>query len=133
MRISTSGGVAEQVSKAFFRASDISPDGTHACGMAWDAVHRNVVSAVLDIRSGAADAVPGGPWEAFYVPGRGLAGFERLAGKPPLRVWPPQGGAPAAVTPPLDDHFFLGAASRDGRIALSLGQRISDVVLISAK
>jgi Tol biopolymer transport system component len=133
MRISTSGGVAEQVSKAFFIATDISPDGTHACGMAWDSVKHNVVSAVLDIRSGALDVRPDWPWRAFYVPGGGLAGFERIVAKQPLRVWPPRGGAPTAVTPPLDDQFFLGAASRDGRIAFSRGQHISDVVLITSK
>jgi len=37
------------------------------------------------------------------------------------------------VTPTLDDQVFLGAASRDGRIAFSRGQRISDVVLITSK
>jgi serine/threonine protein kinase len=133
MRISTSGGVADQVSKAFFIATDISPDGTHACGMAWDAVKRNVVSGVLDIRSGAIDVRAGWPWRAFYVPSGGLGGFERISAKQPLRIWPPRGGAPTAVTPTLDDQVFLGAASRDGRIAFSRGQRISDVVLITSK
>jgi hypothetical protein len=50
-----------------------------------------------------------------------------------VRVLSDPGGAATPMTPPSDDELFLGAASRDGRIAFSRGQRISDVVLISAK
>jgi Tol biopolymer transport system component/predicted Ser/Thr protein kinase len=134
MRISTSGGAPEQVSKGFFYATDISPDGTQACGKVWDAAQATLVPAVLDIRSGAIEVRADWPMDFFYGPHGGVAGIEQFDAQQPLRVWPAH-GASAAVTPPLalNRLTFRGAASRDGRIAFSLGQRISDVVLISAK
>jgi Tol biopolymer transport system component/predicted Ser/Thr protein kinase len=139
MRISTSGGVAEQVSKTFFHATDVSPDGTHACGWTWDAVRRRSVFTVLDLATGALEVQPplngrpAGARFAFYVSGGELATLAQIAGKWMVRVSPAAGGALTPVTPPSDDQLFAGAASRDGRIAFSRGQRISDVVLISTK
>jgi hypothetical protein len=133
MRITTSGGKAEQLSQAWFGATDVSPDGTHACGKAWDGVRHNIVFAILDLRSGVLDLRPDPHMFAFYMPDGRLATFDQTAGKWMVRVLSDPGGAATPMTPPSDDELFLGAASRDGRIAFSRGQRISDVVLISAK
>jgi Tol biopolymer transport system component/predicted Ser/Thr protein kinase len=133
MRISTSGGAAEQLSKGFFRASDVSPDGTHACGIVWDETKSHLVFAILDLGSGAVEVRPDWPWNAFFVPGGGMATLDRIGGKSLVRVSPASGAPLKPVTPPTDDLLFFGAAARDGRIAFSRGQRFSDVVLISAK
>ena len=133
MKVATSTGAAEQVSKAFFRATDVSPDGAHACGVTWDDSRHRITFAILDLRTDALELRPGWPTNVFYVGDGRLARLDRIAGKSIVRVASSPGVDPEAVTPPSDDLLFFSAASRDGRIAFSRGQRISDVVLISAK
>jgi hypothetical protein len=133
MKVATSGGTPERVSRQYFRATDVSPDGAHACGLTWDEEHRRLTFAILNLTTGALELRPGWPSNEFFLADGRLARLERIAGKSIVRVASSPGVVPEAVTPPSDDLLFFGAASRDGRIVFSRGQRISDVVLISAK
>jgi hypothetical protein len=144
--MATTNGTAEQLSGAYFRAADVSPDGSHACGFTWDDEHHRFVYAIMDLRNGALQARPdlaelmshvfylpsGTLANMFYLPDGRVATLERIAGKSIIRATS-AGAAPVPMTPPSDDLLFFGAASRDGQIAISRGQTISDVVLISAK
>ncbi len=133
MRAATSNGAEEPASKAFFRATDVSPDGAHACGATWDDEHRRITFAILDLRTDTLELRPGWPTNVFYTADGKLARLDRIAGKSIVTVSSSSGAAPEPLTPPSDDLLFFGAASRDGRVAFSRGQRISDVVLITAK
>jgi len=48
-------------------------------------------------------------------------------------VWPASGSAFRPDTPPHPEFVYGTAVSRDGRVAFSRGQQISDVVLIKRK
>ncbi|HEX6463782.1 MAG TPA: protein kinase, partial [Vicinamibacterales bacterium] len=135
MKVGTSGGPLEQVSKGFFRATGISQDGLYACGASWDEVRRRPAFAILNLNTGALDGRPisASATGVFYMPGGGFATFDRIDGRSVVRTMSPHAAAPRPITPPNDDLLFFGAASRDGRVAFSRGQRIRDVVLMTAK
>jgi dipeptidyl aminopeptidase/acylaminoacyl peptidase len=145
MRVATANGTPEQVSTAFFQGTDISPDGAHACGFIWDDKHHRFAFAIMDLSTGAVEVRPDSVFstsaamergllaDRFYLADGGLARLDRIAGKSIVRVSSVADAEPKAVTPESDDLLFFGAASRDGRIAFSRGQTISDVVSISAK
>jgi len=133
VKVATSSGTVTPVSNAYFRAIDISPDATQAFGLTLDADHHRAVAATLDLATGAIDIRPGWPSELFYVPGGGFATLDRVEGKSIVRMRASDTASPKPLTPPSDDSLFLGAASRDGRIAFSRGHQVADVVLIGVK
>jgi Tol biopolymer transport system component/predicted Ser/Thr protein kinase len=133
MKVPAEGGKAEVVSPAFFRANDISPDGTHLIGSGWSEERRRAVVETMSLADAALTEVQGITSVGFFLPDGGLAVPQRIQGKSIIMVRPEKEKAFRPVTPPNPEAMMAGAVSRDGRIAFARGSQISDVVLIKAK
>jgi Tol biopolymer transport system component len=133
MRVSSDGGVATALPEVYFRAQDISPDGTRLLGVSWSDAERRIVLAQYTLKDATLKLMTDFPTNVLFTPDGGLAGMQRIQGKAVVGVWPPGGGSFKVTVPPTSDLIFGGAVSRTGRVAMSRGQSTNDVVLITAK
>ncbi len=132
IKISADGGTATPVTDGYFRAQGISPDGTRLLGITWSEHDRRAMLATLAIADGTVQLLPQLPPSTMFMPDGGFALMRRTHGKAVLLQQPANGGPARPLTPPTEDTILGAAASRDGRVAFSRGQSVSDVVLIKA-
>jgi eukaryotic-like serine/threonine-protein kinase len=133
MRMPIEGGTAQSVSPAFFIANDISPDGTRLVGRGWSETRRQPVIETMSVADGDVSEVQGVVAPTYFLPDGGFAVAQRIQGKSVITSRPAKEKAFRPVTPPNAESVMGSAVSRDGRIAFSRGEQISDVVLIKAK
>jgi eukaryotic-like serine/threonine-protein kinase len=127
------GSSAETVSPQWFRAQDISPDGTQLIGTAWDQSQPRNFLAVMNVRDGSVRPVPGAAIRGAFMPDGSLLVVERTQGKEQAVIRPRRGGEAKPLGPATTDTIPAVAVSRDGRIALVRRQSVSDVVVIRGK
>ena len=132
-KVAAGGGTAAPVSDKYFRAHDISPDGSLLLGVAWSETERRAMLASMATRGGAIQLIPDLPTNALFMPDGTLAAVQRRGGRSNLIARSIRGGEVRVLADLGSDNVYAGAVSRDGRVALSRGTSTSDVVLIRAK
>jgi serine/threonine protein kinase/Tol biopolymer transport system component len=133
MKVASEGGAPLALPETYFRAHDISFDGTRLLGLSWYEQQRRVVLAQYSLKDNTLRLMPEYPTNALFTPDGGLAGAQRIQGKTVVGVWPPDGGGFKATAPPTSEFVYAGAVSSKGRTAMSRGQSTNDVVLIASK
>jgi Tol biopolymer transport system component/predicted Ser/Thr protein kinase len=133
MGVPSEGGQPQPVSSKYFRAVDISPDGTRLMGVVWSEAERRAVAGILSLKEDRLEQLTDLPNSALFLPDGGFAVVRRIQGKSVVMVRPATGGPERPLIPPHPDIIYGGAVSRDGKVAFSRGQSTSDVVLIRAK
>jgi len=130
MKMAAEGGTPERVFDKFFRAFDISFDGTRLLGATWNEQRRRTDVAVLELATLKLETLDTG--NPLFMPDGSFAVVRRIQGKSMLFAEQP--GRPRKLLFAGDEQFILsGAVARDGRIAFAKGSQTSDVVLIKAK
>jgi eukaryotic-like serine/threonine-protein kinase len=132
-KIAAGGGTAAPVSEKYFRALDISPDGSLLLGIVWSETERRAMLATMAARDGAIQLVPDVPLNALFMPDRTLIAAQRRGARTTLIARPIGRGDVRVLADVGTDNVYAGAVSRDGRIALSRGTSTSDVVLMRGK
>jgi Tol biopolymer transport system component len=133
MKMPADGGKPQRVSDMFFRVQSISPDGMRLLGGTWRSEEqRRSVLATMNVADGSLQLLPNVAMSALFLPDGSFAGMRRVQGKGEIIAQPASGGPPRLLAPAMEDHIFAGAVSKDGRVAFSRGQSVSDVVLIKA-
>ena len=133
LKVAAGGGTPAPVSDRYFRAHDISPDGSLVLGVAWSETERRAMLATLTTKDGAIQLIPGLPTNALFMPDGTLTAVQRRGGKSTMVATSIRGGDVRVLADAGTDNVYAGAVARDGRIALSRGTSTSDVVLIKAK
>ena len=135
-KVPIDGGAPVSLGDVYFRATDVSPDGTRLLGIAWDARERRPSLAWMPTAGGPATFIglPGPTGTARWA-GDGSVTYVDVNDQR-VNLWkrPLEGGAPAQVTRFKGENIFTFAWSLDGKsLALARGQGTSDVVLITLK
>ena len=133
MKMPIDGGKAATVSPTFFRAIDISPDGSRVIGQGWSDAKKRPVVATLELSDGTVTEMGGLIGALGFLPDGGLVVPQRVQGKSFVAIRPAAEKTYRPVTPPESGFILYGAVSHDGRVAFSLGSQTSDVVLIKGK
>ena len=133
MKMPIDGGKAATVSPTFFRAIDISPDGSRVIGQGWSDAKKRPVVATLELSDGTVTEIGGLIGALGFLPDGGLVVPQRVQGKSFVAIRPAAEKTYRPVTPPESGFILYGAVSHDGRVAFSLGSQTSDVVLIKGK
>jgi len=133
MKVSAAGGTPEAVSPAYFRANDISPDGTRLIGAGWSEEKRRSIVATITLADATLTELPEITFAALFLPDGGLAVPQRIQGQSVVMVRGAKDKAFRPITPRNPEALTTGAVSREGRVAFARGTQISDVVLIKAK
>ena len=133
MKLPADGGKPEPISDTYFRAQGISPDGARLLGITWNEEQRRGMLATLRTDDGRLELLPDVPPSTIFMPDGGFAIVRRIQGKSVLFSQPAGGGPPRPMTPPSTQTIYGGAVARDGRVAFSRGESVSDVVLIKAR
>jgi Tol biopolymer transport system component len=132
MKIPADGGTPAPVTEQYFRVHGISPDGGRLLGITWSENDRRAMLATLAVADGTVQLLPQLPTSTLFMPDGGFAFMRRTHGKALVLYQPANGGPARPLMPSTEDTIFGATASRDGRLAFSRGQSVSDVVLIKA-
>ena len=133
MKMPADGGTPSRVTDGFFRAHDLSPDGTTILGNAWNEPARRVMLATLTLSTGAITSYPESPTNAQMMPDGRITMVVRRNGRAHVMTRALNGDDPVEVGELGTENVFNGAVAKDGRVAISRGTSSSDVVLIRAK
>ena len=134
-KVSIDGGEPTLMQDVYFRPLDLSPDGRQLLGVAWDQPARRSVLAIMPTAGGALQPIPELPtFGSVWTPdGRGVTYGAPSGGALQIFQYKLGDKAPKPVAR-FEDNLFGFAWSPDGkRAALSRGQSLSDVVMITAK
>jgi Tol biopolymer transport system component len=132
MKVSADGGTGQAVSDQYFRAQDISPDGTRLVGAAWSETLRRSTVALMNLEDSRLTLLQIASPTVFRPDG-GLMTIQRARGQSSVTEISTEGVVGRALTPAHEENIYAGAVSRDGRILFVRGYQASDVVLVKAK
>ena len=134
-KVSIDGGEPTLMLDVYFRPLDVSPDATQLLGVGWDQEARRAVLAIMPTAGGALQPIPELPtFGSVWTPdGRGVTYGGPGGGAFQIFQYKLGDKAPKPIAR-FEDNLFGFAWSPDGkRAALSRGQSLSDVVMITAK
>jgi Tol biopolymer transport system component len=132
MKIGADGGNPVPLATANFRVGLVMPGGTTLLGVSWNQARRQTQTGTMSVN--------GGPVTLLDLPLQGRVsadGRSYIYPDPPFAATKilsrPMGGGPVAeVARVSGELFFNGAPAADGKLIVSRGTALTDVVLISA-